>query len=101
MKNTGIPPQHFQSILNLFKKYPQIHEVILLGSRTKGNFREGSDIDLALKGENLDSRLLTQLEMDYEELNLPWKLDLILYHQIQNEDLKDHIHRVGVTVFKA
>ena len=94
---TGIPPEHFEKILKIFQKYSQIQEVILFGSRAKGNYREGSDIDFAFKGKNLDSSLLTQIEMDYDNLNLPWKIDLVLYDSIENKDLKDHIDRVGVS----
>ena len=72
--------------------------IVLFGSRAKGNAREGSDIDIALKGTDLDSRLLTQISMDYDTLNFPWKLDVIIYDQIENPDLKDHIDRVGFSI---
>lgn len=93
---TGIAPEHFRKILDVFRRYPQVTQVILFGSRAKGNYREGSDIDLALKGKDLDSRLLTRIGIDYETLDLPWKLDAIVYDQIENPDLKDHIDRVGI-----
>ncbi|MBI3541539.1 MAG: nucleotidyltransferase domain-containing protein [Deltaproteobacteria bacterium] len=96
--NSGILPEHLKKILGILRAYPQIQEVILFGSRAKGNYREGSDIDLALKGKNLDSRLLTLIGIDYDALYLPWKLDVILYDQIENADLKDHIDRVGVNL---
>ncbi len=96
--NTGIEPQHFGKILKIFQKYSQIKKVILFGSRAKGNYRTGSDIDVALKGKNLDSRLLTQIGMDYDALDLPWKLDVIIYDRIENTDLKDHIDRVGRSI---
>ena len=97
-KNIGIDAESFRKILNLFKKHPQIKTVVLFGSRAKDNFREGSDIDLALKGKDLDTRLLTEIEMDYEALYLPWKLDLVIYDKIENQELKDHIDRIGILV---
>ncbi|MBI4126889.1 MAG: nucleotidyltransferase domain-containing protein [Deltaproteobacteria bacterium] len=92
----GIAPEHLEKIRSIFRKYPNIQQVILFGSRAKGTQREGSDIDLALKGKKLDSRLLTQIELDYDAFYLPWKLDVILYDTIENADLKDHVDRVGV-----
>ena len=96
--NCGIAPEHLEKIRAIFRKYSQIDEVILFGSRAKGTHREGSDIDLALKGRELDSRLLAQIALDYEALYLPWKLDVILYDTIENSDLKEHVDRVGVSL---
>lgn len=92
----GIAPEHLEKIRNIFRRYPNIEQVILFGSRAKGTHREGSDIDVALKGDHLDSRLLTQIGLDYDALYLPWKLDVILYDTIENPDLKDHVDRIGV-----
>lgn len=101
MKNKiGIDDTSLQKITSLFSKYPVIKEVILFGSRAKGNFREGSDIDLALKGQAINSTLLTQIELEYDKLYLPWKLDLIIHDTIQNADLKDHIQRVGISLYQ-
>ena len=95
-QDVGIPSEHFERIIGIFKKYSRIDEAVLFGSRAKGCFCEGSDIDFSLKGDGLDFRLLTQIEMDYDALNLPWKLDLLLDAQIENEALKSHIRRVGI-----
>lgn len=92
----GFSPEQLEKIRNIFCNYRQIEQVILFGSRAKGTQREGSDIDLALKGRALDSRLLAHIALDYEALYLPWKLDVILYDTIENPDLKDHVDRVGV-----
>lgn len=92
----SLASKHLEKIQKIFRKYPQIQEVILFGSRAKGTSREGSDIDLALKGKNIDSRLLTQIGLDYDALYLPWKLDVIAYDTIESPELKDHIDRVGI-----
>ena len=94
--NFGFSPEHLEKIRGLFRNYPQIEQVVLFGSRAKGTHRAGSDIDLALKGRKLDSKLLAKLALDYEALYLPWKLDVILYDMIENPDLRDHVDRVGV-----
>lgn len=97
--NTGIGPDPLEKIQGIFRKYPQVREAVLFGSRAKGNYREGSDIDVALKGKDIDSSLLTRIESDYDALYLPWKLDLVIYDKIENADLKDHIDRVGIAMF--
>ncbi len=97
--NTGIPEPQLNQIKMLFAQNKKVNEVILFGSRAKGKQREGSDIDLALKGSQLTSSDLTKIEMAYEKLYLPWKLDLIIYESITNQELKEHVDRVGILIF--
>lgn len=94
----GISDAHWQQILALFQVHANITNVILYGSRAKGNFREGSDIDLALKGNDIRSEQLTSLEMAYEDLYLPWVLDLRIYDTIRHVALKAHVDRVGISL---
>jgi len=74
-----------------------VEQVILYGSRAKGNYKEGSDIDLTVKG-NLAFDDLAKMSVNLDDLNLPWKIDLSLYSQIKNCDLLEHIDRVGVEI---
>ena len=41
-----LPETTFAKIKEVFARHPEIQEVIIYGSRAKGNFREGSDIDI-------------------------------------------------------
>lgn len=92
----GIKADQWQQILYLIAKHPEVNRVVLFGSRAMGTFRPGSDIDLALFGSGDMHGIINQILLGYDELYLPWKLDLISYNQITNPDLKDHIDRVGV-----
>ena len=83
-------------INSVFKKYPQIEKVILYGSRAKGNFRANSDIDLTLVAPALSLTDLLRIENELDDLLLPYKIDLSLQHQLDNQELIDHINRVGV-----
>ena len=98
--NYGLKVSTIAAIQSVFKKYPQVEKAILYGSRAKGNFRNGSDIDLVLVGENLGLSDLFRIETELDDLLLPYKIDLALYHQIENEDLVGHIDRVGVVFFE-
>lgn len=96
----GIAEAHWHLILDVFRKHPQISDIILYGSRAKGNFRQGSDIDIAIKGADIPSHVLTQIDLDYEDLYLPWTLDVRVYNDIRNDALKDHIDRIGISLFR-
>ncbi|HLD45766.1 MAG TPA: nucleotidyltransferase domain-containing protein [bacterium] len=93
----GIPDNLWSQIIDLFPPYQQIESVVLFGSRALGTFHNGSDIDLCLKGL-CESDIKLKILNQYEELYFPWKLDLIIWQNIQNQDLKDHITRVGIIV---
>jgi predicted nucleotidyltransferase len=94
----GLSPQTLASLKAIFSRYSEIEKVVLYGSRAKGNFKVGSDIDLTLMAPGLDLTGLLKIEDDIEELMLPYKVDLSLFHQIENPDLREHIKRVGITL---
>ncbi len=96
----GLKMETQEKIRRVLAGFPEIDEVLIYGSRAKGNFRTGSDIDLALVGENIDLTVLNRVDRQLDDLHLPWTFDLSIYHRIDNEDLLGHIRRVGKIFFK-
>ena len=94
----GIPQSDLQQIVAILQNNPKIKEAILFGSRAKGNFESGSDIDIALKGIDLSLDDILKAKTEIEELFLPWKTDLVIYHRIQEKGLIEHIDRVGISL---
>jgi len=88
-----------EKIKNAVKSYTNIRKVILFGSRAKGNAKIGSDIDIALVGENITFREICRLGSEFDQLNLPYKIDILDYSSIKNQELKEHIDRVGIVLF--
>ncbi len=70
----GLKDEHINKMLSVFVNYSEIDKVILYGSRAKGDFRNGSDIDLSLVGDELNSDILSRLESDFDDLLLPYKI---------------------------
>ena len=77
-----------------------MEEVILYGSRAKGTFSNGSDIDLVLKGKGLSQALLNKIRWELDDLLLPYTIDVAIYDRIDNPELIDHISRVGVVFYR-
>ena len=96
----GLPKEAVEEIHSVLSGYSQIEEAILYGSRAKETARKGSDIDLVLKGKDLDLHLLNQICLELDDLLLPYRIDLSLFKSIENPDLIDHINRVGKIFYK-
>jgi predicted nucleotidyltransferase len=97
----GLKKETVDKINNIFAKYPQVEEVVLYGSRAKGDFKNGSDIDLALKGGKLDSLIVNKIRLEVDDLLLPYSFDISLLKEIDNPDLIDHIKRRGVVFYSS
>ena len=98
--NYGLGKSNIDAIVSVFSKNIKISTAILFGSRAKGNFSQGSDVDIALKGNglNLDDLLNASLEID--DLLLPYKFDLIIFERIKEQALIEHINRVGIKLYE-
>jgi type I restriction enzyme S subunit len=96
----GLNELDIQKMNAIFAAYKDIEQVILYGSRAKGNFKPYSDIDLALKGNNLNLSLKWKMEDNLDDLLLPYKMDIVIFSHIQNSDLVEHINRVGKIFYR-
>lgn len=95
----GLNQSDITNIISVLQQNEKITKIILFGSRAKGNFRAGSDIDLALIGVDLKLNDIIDATIEIEKLNLPYKFDLIIYNRIQENDLIEHIDRVGIVLY--
>lgn len=101
MKNKfGLLESDMTSIVEVISSHQQVEQAFIFGSRAKGNFRLGSDVDLALKGKNLDFEMVSKISYILnEETLMPYEFDVVNYHSIQEPELIHHIDRVGIEVF--
>lgn len=96
----GLTNADLQSIVDVIKAYPQVDEAIIFGSRALNTHKRGSDIDIALKGKKIGSATSTISGILNEESHLPYFCDVLDYDLIDNEDLRNHIDRVGQQIYK-
>jgi predicted nucleotidyltransferase len=96
----GLTISDIWNIVSVFRHNQKIKEVILFGSRAKGTFANGSDIDIALKGEDMTTKDITTALLLLDELFLPYKFDLIIFDRINEQALIGHIKRVGKVLYR-
>lgn len=99
MARLGLSSATLDKLLSVFKNHAAIEQVVIFGSRAKGNYRHGSDIDLAIKGRKITFSQLMQLENEIDDLNMPYTVDLLQYEQLGNQELLAHIERVGIVIY--
>lgn len=95
----GLDDITINKINEVFEAFPDVDNVILYGSRAKGNYKPGSDIDLTLKGEKINLGTINQISLMLDDLLLPYTFDISVFSHIKNEELLNHIDRVGLVFF--
>ncbi len=101
MNGFGLTEEAVMSITRVFRSHPVVERAILYGSRAKGDFKPGSDIDLTLVGRKIQGDELAKIEQELDDLLLPYKFDLSLLHNVTHPGLLEHINRVGKVLFQS
>lgn len=96
----GLTERDMKTIEGILKEIPEIKEVRIFGSRAKGTFKPGSDVDLAVINEGVNSKTRIHLSVEFDESSLPFKVDLIYLPDLKDKDLIEHIERVGAPFYK-
>ncbi len=96
----GLKQETINQLQTIFMQYPELEKVILYGSRSQGNYKQGSDIDLAFFGKALTQHHLFWIDEHIETLHLPYMLDLSLFEQLENPQLQHQILKFGEIVYQ-
>ncbi|MDR2445370.1 MAG: nucleotidyltransferase domain-containing protein [Spirochaetaceae bacterium] len=97
----GLPSRTLSTLDSIFCRYTGIRQLILYGSRAKGNYREGSDIDITLKMDGsftFDDML--RILGDFYDSDMPYSVDVPVYNELSYPDLISHIGRVGKALWR-
>ncbi|ADE15444.1 DNA polymerase beta domain protein region [Nitrosococcus halophilus Nc 4] len=97
----GLRESVIEKICAVLARHPQVEKAILYGSRARGNYKTGSDIDLTLVGgAGLTLSVLGKIMDELDDLLLPYTFDLSIFNQISDPEVIDHIRRVGVVFYE-
>jgi len=95
----GLTEKHIHLIVQAIAKYPDVEEAVVFGSRAMGNYKPGSDVDIALKG-TLKPDTCSDVFVELNEyLPLLYKFDVIEYSKIRELPFKEHIDRYGKALY--
>lgn len=96
----GLRETDLACIIDAVRQREEIEEAVLFGSRAKGNYENGSDVDLVIKGNRITFSTVLRLSgWLNEESPMPYFFDVVQYETISNPKLTEHIDKVGITLF--
>lgn len=96
----GLDQHELETICEILAHFPEVERATLYGSRAKGTHNERSDIDIALFGTSLDRHDVNRIHLELDDSDLVTSVDLLDYNSINNPRLKDHIDRIGETIYR-
>jgi proline iminopeptidase len=91
----GLAEHHYADLVRIFRRYPQIEQVLIFGSRAKGTDKPWSDFDLAVVAPTLSDSEFSRLWNEIDALPLVFKLDLLHWDRLPEERLKEKIRQEG------
>ena len=91
----GLTDSTLFAIRGVLQEHHEVKRAILYGSRAKGTYQNGSDIDMALDGEEISFRNLLKIETQLDALDLPYQFDVSVLKRLSSPELLEHIKRVG------
>lgn len=97
----GISEKSYSILYNSFKNYQEIKQANIFGSRALGNYKKGSDIDLVLYGQDIKEQIVNELRTYLnQDTIIPYKIDLLIFDQIENQQLIDHINKCSKIFYR-
>ena len=99
-KTFGLTQSDLSTIVSVIKRFPKVKKAIIFGSRAMGNFKKGSDIDIALLGENIDQLAPKIKGLLDDETLMPYAFDIVDYANITNKNLTTHIDTHGKIIYQ-
>ncbi|MBQ8656563.1 MAG: nucleotidyltransferase domain-containing protein [Prevotella sp.] len=97
----GLSDTVIKELQDVFRRHANIKKVLIFGSRSKGNYRASSDIDLALMGNGISYAQLLDILCEIDDLELLYSVDLLDYQKKKGTPIGDHIDRVGQVFYEV
>lgn len=99
--NFGLSQNTINIIISTLSQYREIKRAVIFGSRSMGNYKNGSDIDIAVFGEDITQEIVNKISIELNENKpLPYYFDIIHYNTIKNNELLEHINNYSKLLYE-
>ncbi|MDI9407946.1 MAG: nucleotidyltransferase domain-containing protein [Candidatus Pacebacteria bacterium] len=96
----GLSDKSLSIVHGILRGHPAVERAVIYGSRARGNYREGSDIDLALEGSDLKYDVVIKIAGELEDSYLPYFVDLMILTPTDSRPIAHEIARDGVEFYR-
>ena len=81
---SGITEKEEKIIKDILSRYP--YEFYYYGSRVKGDFTKGSDLDVLIKNENeIEQNILDEISLKFNESLIPYRVNFSDYKKMSED----------------
>lgn len=97
----GLLETDLKYIISVFQQFNEIEKAVIFGSRAKGNYKSGADVDIAIYGEKITFTTISRIHSILEEKShMPYFFDVVDYTHLSTKELKEHIDRIGISIYE-
>jgi predicted nucleotidyltransferase len=98
----GLTENDIDTIISVLASNENIESAKIFGSRAKGTYKPGSDVDISICGSKITYEDVIKVSTVLnEETCLPYRLDVLDFSSIKNDELLKHIIKYGVIIYKS
>ena len=90
----GLSKDIYNKIKNVVLKYSS-YEFKIYGSRARGDFKNESDVDIAVFG-NINEEDKMKILNDFDLLDVPYMIDIVFFNELQKQELITSINKEGI-----
>lgn len=99
-REVHIDDKILKELLRIFNKYENIKKVVIFGSRARGDFKNTSDVDLAVFSENISDREFNLLVDEINEMDTALSFDVVHFEKLKKDSLKENIIKDGILIYE-
>lgn len=96
----GIRNEDVDYIIETISDFREVEKALIFGSRAIGNYKRGSDVDIALFGVDVNFSIVAKIKDKLqEESPMPFLFDIVDFTHSSSDTLKNHIRKYGAEIF--
>lgn len=98
----GLNREVTNQIVDAILKHKKAAKIVVFGSRAQKDFKDVSDIDIAIFGKDWTDRDINIVRYNLnEDMKTPLKFDVLNFYSIKKEKLKNNILREGKNIYES
>lgn len=91
----GLRDEIYIRIEEITKKYK--YKFVIFGSRARGDYKNNSDIDIAVLGKVADEDFY-KIQNDFDSIDMEYMLDIVFENKVENAELLENINKEGILI---